>query len=112
MKIPKYIKIAVPIVIIVLLSVGLYFYFQHKNAPLTNQQEAAALKDKLSKVIELPDENPVLALVTDKSMLSGQPFFMHAENGDKVLIFMKAKKAILYRPSSKKIIEVGPVVTK
>jgi hypothetical protein len=59
----------------------------------------------------LPDEQPTLASVTDKSKLSDQPFFQKAENGDKILIFVQSRKAILYRPSIKKIIDVAPIQT-
>ncbi len=65
---------------------------------------------KVGRLIELPrDEEPTLATVTDKSKLT-DPFLSHAENGDKVLIYYKAKKAIIYRPGSNKIIQVGPLL--
>lgn len=44
-----------------------------------------------------------------KNKLSGQSFFVYAENGDQVLMYQKAKKAIPYRPSTNKSIEVGSV---
>lgn len=57
--------------------------------------------------MELPaGEQPTLATVADQEKLKGQDFFSHAQNGDKLLIYPKAKKAILYRPSTGKIIEV------
>ena len=41
------------------------------------------------------------------SKLKAQPFFAKAQDYDQVLIFEKAKKAILYRPSTNKLIEVA-----
>ena len=48
--------------------------------------------------------------VTDKEKLSGQLFFANAKNGDKVLVYEKAKKAFLYDPDADIVIEVGPVL--
>ena len=55
------------------------------------------------------DETPTLASVTDKTKLKDQPFFKDAENGDQILIFPQAKKAIIYRESTNKLINVGPI---
>lgn len=74
------------------------------------QAEANALVAKVSKLMALPaDETPTIATVTDASIVKDQPFFAQAQNGDKVLIYQKAGKAILYRESENKIIEVGAV---
>ncbi|KKR56818.1 MAG: hypothetical protein UT96_C0033G0001, partial [Candidatus Woesebacteria bacterium GW2011_GWC2_40_30] len=74
------------------------------------QAEANALVAKVSKLMTLPtDETPTIATVTDVSIVADQPFFKNAQNGDKVLIYQKAGKAILYRESENKIIEVGAV---
>jgi hypothetical protein len=72
-----------------------------------NEDEIKALVEEISKFMLLPDETPILATVSDLTQVQNQEFFKNAQNEDKVLIFQNAKKAILYRPSEKKIIEVG-----
>lgn len=65
---------------------------------------------QVGKIMELPaDEKPTVATVSDLEKLKGQAFFKNAQNGDKVLIYTGLKKAILFRPSTRKIIEVGAV---
>lgn len=74
------------------------------NAAL--EKEIKTITAQIGKTIELPaDEQPTLATVTDKGKLKGQEFFTNAQDGDKLLIFAKAKKAILFRPSTGKIID-------
>lgn len=94
-----------------------YFYNQYKiaQAALKNpdersRMELAGVIEKVAKLTELPQgESPILATVDDVSKLNNQEFFKNAINGDKVLIYSNAKKAYLYRPSTNKIIEIGPI---
>ena len=75
-----------------------------------SQDEIQTIISEVGKIIELPkDEIPTLATVTEADKVKEQPFFQNAENGDKVLIYANARKAYLYRPSAKKIIEVGVI---
>ncbi len=103
------------VVILIALLPSLYFYNLYKKnqkilkALPKNVDETRELLDKVGKLIELPKEEATVASVSDKEKLKDQPFFQNAKNGDKVLIFTKAKKAILYRPSINKIIEVGKI---
>lgn len=95
-------------------AIGYYYWAQYqkmKNSPdLASQKETEILMVKVGQLMELPkDENPTVATVTDKEKVKSQPFFANAENGDKVLIFVKAQKAILYRRSMNKIINVSSV---
>ena len=72
--------------------------------------EAKELAAVVSKLIEVPtDELPTVATVVDASKVKAQAFFANAQNGDKVLLYTKASKAILYRPSTNKIVEVAPI---
>lgn len=78
--------------------------------PPSSEDEAADLKREVGAYIQLPDnELPTIATVVDVNKVKDQAFFAKSENGDKVLIFVKSGKAILYRPSTKKIIEIAPI---
>lgn len=84
---------------------------QIRNDPETaTQKELEALVEEVGDLMNLPkDEQPTLATVTDADSVRDQVFFANSENGDRVLIYTEAKKAILYRPSIGKIIEIAPV---
>lgn len=72
--------------------------------------EAAALVAEVGALIRLPpDEAPTVATVSDPEKLREQAFFKNASEGDKVLIYTRSKKAILYSPSEKRIVEVANV---
>lgn len=110
--------IVIVIILLVLAALpSLYFYNQYQKTKNLLQNPTASVNDEnktliqaVGKLIELPvSENPTIATVSDKTKLQDQPFFAHAQNGDKVLIYTQAKKAILYRPSINKIIDVAPV---
>ncbi len=115
MKLNKLALLNIASIVVIVLAIGaaVYFYLQYQNA--TGAKAAAEVKatvKRVSQIMELPpDETPTIATVSDKSKLAQQDFFKRAENGDKVLIYAKAQKAILYRPSTNKIIDVVPVRT-
>lgn len=74
----------------------------------TTDSEITVLVKAIGAVMELPQsETPTLATVTDIAKLPAIPFFSKAKLADKVLIYQQSAKAILYRPSTKKIIEVS-----
>lgn len=70
----------------------------------------ADLLAEVSKLVVLPTgEEPVIATVMDLNALSGQPLFANAHLGDKVIIYNTARKAILYSPTLKRVIDVAPL---
>jgi len=74
------------------------------------KEELATIVERVGMLVKLPEgEEPTIAEVTDVSELQDQDFFKDAQNGDKVLIYEKAKQAILYRPSTNKVIGIAPV---
>jgi len=83
---------------------------QLKNPNTAGQTEIEIVTNQVKNSIELPaNETPTLATVSDSSKLKSQLFFKNAENGDKVLIYTKSGKALLYRPAWKKVIEYSNV---
>lgn len=91
-----------------------YFYNKYqqlrKNPSAAVQADTKALVDRVGKLMELPTgETPTIATIQDKDKLKDQPFFKDAQNGDKILIYAQAKKAIIFRESNNKIINVGPI---
>ena len=99
------------VVFIALLAATFYFYNQWKqiktDPQVAAQRETTAITEKISRFMDLPaGESPTLATVTSVEKLKDQPFFAHAQNGDKALVYSSAGRAILYRPSTNRIIEV------
>lgn len=111
----KYLIPVVFLIVVVFLGGG-YFYYQTQKSKVTNNSPAGAQEEvkktvaEVGKLIDLPTgEDPTIATVTDVTKLADQPFFQKAKNGNKVLIYANAKKAILYDPDLKKVIDVAPI---
>jgi len=112
----KKFPLSIVLFIALLLAAGaiVYLSFQimelKKNPQQVAQQEVQELVTKVSQLIVLPEgETPTIATVSDPEKLKDQPFFSKAQKGDKVLIYTNAKKAILYSPTTNKIVEVAPI---
>ena len=116
-QIKKNWRLLLSLVIVVVISLLAYGYISTKNDlnKLANPKVASedAKKDLLKKVgllIDLPaGETPSTATVSDVSKLKNQEFFARAQNGDKVLVFPKSGRAVLYRPSTNKVVEYSKV---
>lgn len=113
----------VTVVLILLSGIGIAGYYQYtkvqselsklKDAPtggtLTDERQRELIAEVAAKIMLPQDEKPTVAVVSDINRLKDQQFFSSGQNGDVVLIYMTSKKAILYRPAEKKIVEVAPV---
>ncbi len=102
------------IIVLALGGTAYYFWWRlskvEQNPNQTASEQTRTIIEKVGRLMVLPtDEEPTIASVSDLNSLKNQPFFTHAQVGDKVLIYYKAKKAILYNPTADKIVEVAPV---
>ncbi|CAN5217766.1 hypothetical protein BH09PAT2_BH09PAT2_08310 [soil metagenome] len=90
---------------ILILPIGITLFYFYKRTPSPQN-----LLSKIEKHILLPvNESPAIATVSDKTKLANQQFFSEAQNGDVLLIYNTSQKAILYRPSIDKIVNVTAV---
>lgn len=109
-------SLIVLVVVLVVVGGGWYYYSQSldsapepvKTGELSEEDQQKLLSE-VGKLILLPaDEKPSIAVVDNADLLSkSQLFFKDVVNGDQVLIY--SSKAIIYRPSTNLIVNVGPV---
>jgi Flp pilus assembly protein CpaB len=113
-------RLVLTIVILALAGTAGYFGYNYRQSQkevskLSDPKVAAAkqvsdLVAKVGKLVRLPTgETPTIATVTDLNKLKGQTFFANAQNNDQVLIYTQAKRAVLYRPSENKVLEIAPL---
>lgn len=99
--------------IVIIIAVLLFLKYQSTQLELNKLKSDPRLTNEIlveiGKLIFLPDnETPTIATVTEVEKLRiNQPFFNSAKNGDKIIVY--TKKAILYDPVAKKIIDVTAI---
>lgn len=100
-------------VIILLAAVGVLFWkYQEAKDMTANQSQETSNRviQKVSNLYLVPtNEEPTVAQIQDKSKLGNQEFFKTSQNGDYLLVYQKAKLAIVYRENDNKLVNVGPV---
>jgi hypothetical protein len=107
--------IIIPAILVIAASgTAYYFYAQYNGLKriTDGNSKTQALKTigEVGELMSLPqNEQPTVATVSNAESLRSQPFFARSTNGDQVLIYEKAKIAILYNPSQRKIIEVSTI---
>lgn len=74
-----------------------------------NAAEVKTLTDKISQIAVLPEnETPTVLTVSDLTKLKGNPFFVNAKLKNKIIIYKKTGRIILYDPFGNKIVNMGP----
>lgn len=114
MKTKKILYILI-VLVIILLGFALYKKFYNPKTDSQNQQltdkQVSSLVKKVSKLILVPDEKPVVATILKADeLIAEQKFYAGSKNGDYLIVFPEAKKAIIYRAKEDKLINVGPII--
>lgn len=114
----KFLRYLLLIVSYVIVGIAVWqIQAQVQSDPMRQQakaeEEVKSIVNRVSQLMLLPsDETPQVAAINDaESLAKTQAFFVNAKNEDQILIYLKDQKAIIYRPSENKIINVGPIVT-
>jgi hypothetical protein len=99
--------------VLALFAVGIGSYMHARTIRMNDPvYETQSLVAAVGKHMALPqDEVPTIATVSDPSALKSEAFFTGAQVGDKVLMYLKARKAILYRRSEDKVLQVAPITS-
>ncbi len=114
MKKRTFINIVLTFVVIIALGLGGYFYYKLNNFQSSpkdkKDKEVTSLINTVGELYLFPNgESPTVATVSDPEALKSQAFFAGALKDDKVLIFSESGKAVLFRPSINKIIDITSV---
>lgn len=101
---------------IILLIAGFAYYRSSTQTFEAGQQlsdsEVQDIVLAVSRHIKLPaDETPLVATVADIDLLlEREPFYTGANNGDILLLYPNAGKAILYDQEDDILVNVGPII--
>jgi hypothetical protein len=113
---PKNSKIVIVLLFLIIISLIVTIIYFNKVRILSqdpakvNELKIMELVKNVGKIIDLPTgESPVMATITDTTPLANNPFFANAKIGDQVLIYTASKKAFLYDPEKKIVIEVASI---
>lgn len=112
---PSLKTVLVLLIVVLALGFGAYQYREAQRLKTTEGQQELSqaqideLKNEVGDHIILPkDAEPVVATINNVDELKKtQDFYKLAKNGDKLLIYQKTKRAIIYRPSEDIIVNVG-----
>ncbi len=99
------------VVVLAIAALGTLVVFQQmKLSAATPEEEARGVRDEVAQVMLLPEEEALVSEIEDAANVRTQAFFANVENGDKVLVFPEAAKIVLYRPSTKQVVNTGPII--
>ena len=103
------------ILIIALLGFAIFDKFYKKDVKTDRNQlsekQIKALVVKVSKLINTPEETPVIAtIIKADQLIAEQKFYTGSKDGDYLMVFPTAQKAIIYREKENRLINVGPII--
>lgn len=101
----KFVGVAVlAVMLMILVSCGVIWWVQSNP----KKSELDIVKAKVGRLYILPtNETPALVTVLDQAKLSSAYLKQYAKKGDKLLLYQKTRRVVIYRPSLDKIVDIG-----
>jgi hypothetical protein len=87
---------------VLFIATALLFY-QYWQA---TQNQSDAIVGRVDAIVETPSEKPTVATVRDTGKLSSPVLRSQARSGDVLLVYSRAKRLVLYRPATQKVVEM------
>lgn len=110
-KVSKWKILTLASIVFMLLIMASYgSYLVYKNYRVISGGTPESVIAAVAKLTQLPEgEEPTVSTITSLEEIKDQPFFKDAQVGDKVVVFNQAKRAYIYRPSTRKLIGIAPL---
>lgn len=106
---PNILRRALVAAMVLVLLAGGWYMVAHRSPNYA--AENSKLIASINKLAVLPkDETPSVTTVVDETKIN-QDFLRNAKKGDKVLLYFQAGRAVVYRPSTGQIVNMGPLET-
>lgn len=107
--------IAVSLLVVGLTASTAYLFMENQDLndqiTLTTEEKNSRLVEEINKVFDLPEEEPVVAVVTSPEEFKAEyESFDNAEQGDYLLFYRKARLNVLYRQSEKRVVKTANVI--
>lgn len=101
--------------IILLFSIVFTLGATFKNQRLANEKQSItenqAMLERIGVLLNLPDETPIISTVYSNDDFKDASVFSGAEKGDKLIVWVNANQALLYRPSTNTVLQVSTART-
>jgi hypothetical protein len=104
------------VLLLTLIAAGTFWYltnspWQYNYTPAPAEGVDAVAK-RVAELVAVPDnESPTVITVANPQELRQWPLFRESQIGDKVLVYKKSGRIIVYNPTKDKIVAAGMVVS-
>lgn len=100
-----HLRVFMLVFVIGFISIMIYFYLTGGITPHVKKTFQETMLHDIAQIVTLPEENPIIRKVVGKTPLVDKYFETSAKEGDYLILFPIAQKALLYRPSNHKVID-------